>query len=35
MYGFTVAWGSYQAGGDVLKLAFDTQVGWRLESGRW
>jgi len=35
MFGFTVVWQSYTAGGDALKLAFDTQasklqlvVGW-------
>lgn len=27
MFGFTVVWQSYTPGGDVLKLAFDTQVG--------
>lgn len=26
MFGITVVWQSYTAGGDVLKLAFDTQV---------
>lgn len=26
MYGITVVWQSYTTGGDVLKLAFDTQV---------
>lgn len=33
MYGFTVVWQSYAAGGDVLKLAFDTQVRWQSWAG--